>query len=120
MGQVKQLEGLEETTKLYIVNSDKLMITGSRLMEDTILKHVLDTKGVRAALENGIGMIGIIRVGSNNPGFFCGLWLLTLQIKKASIALADPTRSMLALTGAGAAITLPSPSIDYLYNNKGT
>lgn len=59
LSQVKQMEGWEETTKLYIVNSDKLMITGSRLMEDTILKHVLDTEGVRAALENGTGMIGI-------------------------------------------------------------
>jgi methyl-accepting chemotaxis protein len=59
LGQVKQMEGWEETTKLYIINSDKLMITGSRFLEDTILKRVVDTAGVRAALENGTGMIGI-------------------------------------------------------------
>ncbi len=59
LSQVKQMEGWEETTKLYIINSDKLMITGSSFMEGPIFERVVDTEGVRTALENGTGMIGI-------------------------------------------------------------
>jgi PAS domain S-box-containing protein len=58
LGQVKQLRGLGQTGELYIVNRDKLMITGSRFVEDAILKQVVDTEGVKAAFDNGIGMIG--------------------------------------------------------------
>ena len=51
--------GLGETGELYIVNSDKLMITESRFIEHAILKQKVDTDGVRAALDNGAGMMGI-------------------------------------------------------------
>ncbi len=53
------LEGLGETGELYIVNSDKLMITESRFIKDAVFKQVVDTKGIRAAFENGRGMIGV-------------------------------------------------------------
>ena len=59
LGQVKQLGGLGETGELYIVNKDKLMITGSRFVEATILKQIVDTEGVRATFDNGMGMTGI-------------------------------------------------------------
>ncbi|MGR3303417.1 MAG: HAMP domain-containing protein [Candidatus Scalindua sp.] len=57
--QVNRPNGLGKTGEMYIVNRDKLMITESRFIEDTILKQVVDTKGVRAAFDNGVGMIGI-------------------------------------------------------------
>lgn len=57
--KVGPLEGMGETGELYIVNSDKLMLTGSRFIKDAVFKQVVDTKGVRAAFENGRGMIGI-------------------------------------------------------------
>ena len=58
-GQVKQLDGLGKTGEVYIVNRDKLMITESRFVEDSVLKQTVDTEGVRAAFDNGIGMVGI-------------------------------------------------------------
>ncbi len=57
--QTKQLAGLGETGEVYIVGRDKLMITESRFVEDAIYKQVVDTEGVRVALDNGIGMTGI-------------------------------------------------------------
>jgi len=54
-----RLEGLGETGELYIVNSDKLMITESRFIEHAILKQKVDTNGVRTAFDNGVGMVGI-------------------------------------------------------------
>ncbi|ODS33453.1 MAG: two-component sensor kinase [Candidatus Scalindua rubra] len=58
-GQGKRLEGLGETGEVYIVNRDKLMITESRFIENAIFNQVVDTEGVRAAFDNGVGMIGI-------------------------------------------------------------
>ncbi len=58
-GQIKKLKGLGETGEVYIVNRDKLMITGSRFVENSILKQVVDTEGVRDAFGNGMGMVGI-------------------------------------------------------------
>ena len=55
----QRLEGLGETGEVYIVNSDKLMITESRFIEDAIFKQVVDTEGVNAALDYGVGMTGI-------------------------------------------------------------
>jgi signal transduction histidine kinase len=57
--QVKQLDRLGKTGEVYIVNRDKLMITESRFIEDSVLKQVVDTEGVRAAFDNGVGMVGI-------------------------------------------------------------
>lgn len=59
LGQVKQLGGLGETGEMYIVNRDKLMITESRFIEDSVLKQVVNTEGVRVAFDNGMGMVGI-------------------------------------------------------------
>lgn len=59
LGGVEKLKWLGETGELYIVNSDKLMITGSRFIKGVILKQVVDTEGVRAAFDNEHGMIGI-------------------------------------------------------------
>lgn len=58
-GDVQRLEGLGETGEVYIVNSDKFMITRSRFVEDAILRQVVDTEGVKTAFENGKGMTGI-------------------------------------------------------------
>jgi PAS domain S-box-containing protein len=58
-GGENRLEGLGETGELYIVNSDKLMITESRFIEHIILKQKVDTEGVRTAFDNGAGMMGI-------------------------------------------------------------
>jgi len=57
--QGKQPDGLGKTGEVYIVNRDKLMITGSRFIEDSAFKQTVDTEGVRAALDNGMGMVGI-------------------------------------------------------------
>ncbi|ODS31283.1 MAG: two-component sensor kinase [Candidatus Scalindua rubra] len=57
--ELMKQEGLGETGELYIVNSDKLMITESRFVKDAILKQVVATDGVRTTFDNGMGMIGI-------------------------------------------------------------
>jgi len=54
-----QLRGLGETGELYIVNKDKLMISESRFIEDSIYNQVVDTEGVRVAFDNKKGMVGI-------------------------------------------------------------
>ena len=59
LGPVKQLSELGKTIEVYIVNRDKLMITESRFIEDSVLKQVVDTEGVRSAFDNGTGMVGI-------------------------------------------------------------
>ncbi len=58
-GQTKRLVGLGETGEVYIVGRDKLMITESRFIKDAIFKQIVDTEGVRAVLDDGIGAIGI-------------------------------------------------------------
>ena len=58
-GQVRQLDGLGKTGEVYIVNRNKLMITESRFIEDSVLKQVVDTEGVRVAFDNEMGMVGI-------------------------------------------------------------
>ncbi|MGR3176038.1 MAG: PAS domain S-box protein [Candidatus Scalindua sp.] len=55
----RHLEGMGETGEVYIVNSEKLMITESRFIEGAVLKQVVDTEGVRAGFGNGRGMIGV-------------------------------------------------------------
>ncbi len=57
--QAERLSGLGETGEMYIVNRNRLMITRSQFVKDSILKQVVDTEGVRAAFNNGIGMVGI-------------------------------------------------------------
>ncbi len=98
LGQVKQLEGLGDTTEFYIVNADKLMITCSRFMEDVILKQVVDTKGVRTALENVIGMIGIYTNSKGIPvlgvsRYFEEMDWVVLAEKDVSEAFAPIVRS---------------------------
>jgi chemotaxis signal transduction protein/methyl-accepting chemotaxis protein len=48
---MKEQTGLGETGEIYIVGKDKLMRTDSRFTPNTALKQLVDTKGVRAALE---------------------------------------------------------------------
>ena len=55
----RQLEGMGETGEVYIVNSEKLMITESRFIEGAILKQVVNTEGVRAGFGNDRGMVGV-------------------------------------------------------------
>ncbi len=98
LGQVKQLEGLGDTTEFYIVNADKLMITSSRFMEDAILKQVVDTEGVRAVLEDGIGMIGIYANSKGIPvlgvsRYFEEMDWVVLAEKDVSEAFAPIVRS---------------------------
>jgi signal transduction histidine kinase/HAMP domain-containing protein len=60
-------EVLGETGELYIVNSNKIMITESRFVEPAILMQKVDTKGVRSALDNGMGTMGIYTDYRNIP-----------------------------------------------------
>lgn len=57
--QLKRLKELKESGEMYVVNKSRLMITGSRFVEDYIFKQIVDTEGVRTAFENRAGMIGI-------------------------------------------------------------
>ena len=59
VGQAMRRDGLGKTGEIYIVNSDKLMVTDSRFINDAVLRQVVDTEGVQAAFENGTGMAGI-------------------------------------------------------------
>ncbi len=58
-GDGERLHGMGETGEVFIVNSDKLMITESRFVKGAILKQVVNTEGVNAAFENRGGMVGI-------------------------------------------------------------
>lgn len=60
-GNVKQPVGFGKTGEAYIVNRNKVMITESRFIEDAVYNQVVDTEGVRAALDNRTGMTGIYR-----------------------------------------------------------
>ena len=44
---------------MFVVNRNKLMITGSGFTDDYFFKQIVDTDGVRIAFENRMGMIGI-------------------------------------------------------------
>ncbi|MHC4269430.1 MAG: HAMP domain-containing protein [Planctomycetota bacterium] len=57
--QVKGLSRLKKTGKMFVVNRNKLMITGSGFTDDYFFKQTVDTDGVRIAFENKMGMIGI-------------------------------------------------------------
>lgn len=59
MAAQSDISELWKTGEVYIVNGDKLMITGSRFIDDAVFKQVVDTEGVRAAFGNGRGTIGI-------------------------------------------------------------
>ncbi|MGR3177219.1 MAG: response regulator [Candidatus Anammoxibacter sp.] len=48
-----------EREDIYIVNSDKRMITESKWLDNVILKQVVDTEPVRKALVDGEEMVGI-------------------------------------------------------------
>ncbi len=52
-------EGMGETGEVYLVNSEGLMITESRFIEDAPLKQVVDTEPVRRIAESGEEMTGI-------------------------------------------------------------
>ena len=52
--------GMGETGEIYIVNRDKVMLTGSRFVEDAILNQVVDTEPVRRIIDGGsVGITGI-------------------------------------------------------------
>ncbi|MBT3877754.1 MAG: HAMP domain-containing protein [Candidatus Scalindua sp.] len=60
-GRIKESSGVEkkgfgETGKSYVVNSERLMITESRFIEDAVFKQVVDTDGVRHAFDTRTGM----------------------------------------------------------------
>lgn len=59
MAAQSNISELQETGDVYIVNGNKLMITGSRFIKDAVFKQVVDTEGVMAAFENDSGMTGI-------------------------------------------------------------
>ncbi|MCQ4574234.1 MAG: sensor histidine kinase [Candidatus Brocadiales bacterium] len=52
-------EGMGETGEVYLVNSDGLMITESRFIEDALFKQVVDTEPVRRIAESGEEMTGV-------------------------------------------------------------
>ena len=58
-GQKKQLNGLGTTGEMYVVNRNKVMITESRFIENTMYNQVVDTEGVQIAFDNRTGMTGI-------------------------------------------------------------
>ena len=59
MAAQSNISELWETGEVYIVNGDKLTITGSGFIKDAVFKQVVDTEGVMAAFGNGRGMTGI-------------------------------------------------------------
>ncbi|GAX60228.1 signal transduction histidine kinase [Candidatus Scalindua japonica] len=63
----KRLDGLGESGEMYIVNKDKVMITGSRFIKDAMYKQVVNTEGVSEALNNRMVMTGIYSDYRNIP-----------------------------------------------------
>ncbi|OHC04772.1 MAG: hypothetical protein A3H23_04570 [Planctomycetes bacterium RIFCSPLOWO2_12_FULL_40_19] len=51
--------GLGESGEIYLVNSDRIMITESRFIEDAPLRQVVDTEPVQKILEHGATMTGV-------------------------------------------------------------
>ncbi len=64
-------EGLEETGETYLVNREKLMISESRFLRDTVLKVKVDTLGVNEGLSGKSG-VTIYPDYRNSPVF--GSW----------------------------------------------
>ncbi len=63
-GRIKKSSGVEkkgfgETGESYVVNSERLMITESRFIEDAVFKQVVDTVSVRHTFDTRAGMTSI-------------------------------------------------------------
>lgn len=58
---------IQDTGDVYIVNKDKLMITESKLVNNSILNRAVDTEPVRKALTNGEEMVGIYKDHRGKP-----------------------------------------------------
>lgn len=54
-------EGMGKTGEVYLVNSDGMMLTESRFIEDAPLRQKVNTEPVRKAVEGGEEMTGIYR-----------------------------------------------------------
>ncbi len=80
--------GMGETGEVYIVNKDKIMITESRFIENTVLNRVVDTEPVRKIVESGSDMSGIyadyrgvpiVGASANIPEYG---WILLAEVDK--------------------------------------
>jgi two-component sensor histidine kinase/HAMP domain-containing protein len=84
--------GMGETGEAYIVNRDKIMLTGSRFVEDAVLNQVVDTEPVRRIIDDGSGgMTGIypdyrgvpvVGVSVDMPGYG---WILLVEVDKREV-----------------------------------
>ncbi len=77
--------GLGESGETYIVNQDKLMVSESRFLENTILKYKVDTLGSQEGLAGKSGVAvyndyrGVPVIGSWQPIKYTG-WVLLAEI----------------------------------------
>lgn len=53
--------GIGETLEVYLINRDKIMLTGSRFIDGAPFKLLVDTEPVRKIAEEGKEMVGIYR-----------------------------------------------------------
>ena len=94
---------LGETGEIYLVNKDKIMLTGSRFLEDAPLKQMVDTEPVRKIIDHGKEMTGIYHnyrnvavVGASAITEYD--WIVLAEIDKAEAFAPLKTIGLIALT----------------------
>lgn len=87
--------GMGETGEVYLVNKDKFMITGSRFVEHAPLKLVVDTKPIKAFLEENKEIVGIYR--DYKDAFVVGVSMIIPEYDWALIAEVDKSEAFAPL-----------------------
>lgn len=112
--------GMGETGEVYLVNKDKLMITGSRFVEHASLKLVVDTKPIRAFLEENKEIVGIYK--DYKDVFVVGVsmiipeydWALIAEVDKSEAFAPLKTLYIIALIlGGASAVTVIGVGITF-------
>jgi diguanylate cyclase (GGDEF)-like protein/PAS domain S-box-containing protein len=99
--------GLGETGEVYLVNSDKAMITESRFVDDAAFKLTVDTLPVRKILEEGKEMADIYKDYRGIPAVGVSAyiheygWIVLAEINKAEAFASLRILGIVALVAGG-------------------
>ncbi|MBI5308304.1 MAG: PAS domain S-box protein [Planctomycetes bacterium] len=114
---------LGKTGEIYLVNKDKLMLTGSRFLEDAPLRQMVDTEPVCMIIDNGKEMTGIYPDYRNVPVVGASAyikeygWIVLAEIDKAEAFAPLKTLGLIALTtGIVCAIAVTGMGIVFAFS----